>query len=82
LRNLPVLGRKVKAEEIKEGTLVLVKEEGQPRLTWPVGVVTQLCPGRDGNVRTVKVRFRGSEFLRPVQKLHQLECSSSKFPNS
>jgi hypothetical protein len=80
LRNLPVYGKSQKVDEIKEGTLVLVREEGQPRLTWPLGLVTQVCPGKDGIVRTVKVRFRGSEFLRPIQKLHQLECFHSSKP--
>jgi hypothetical protein len=80
IRNLPVLGKNEKVNEIKEGTLVLVKDEGRPRLTWPLGLITQLCPGRDGVVRTVKVRSGGSEFLRPVQNLHLLEYFQNSTP--
>ena len=76
LRNLPVHGSGKKSE-ISVGSLVLVRDDGQPRLTWPIAVVTELLPGRDQIVRSCKVRFKGSELIRPIQKLHKLEYQES-----
>ena len=38
------------------GELVLVRNEKLPRGAWKVGLVTELKPGRDGQVRSVRVR--------------------------
>jgi transposase InsO family protein len=79
LRNLPVHGKE-KGSDISVGSLVLVRDDAQPRLTWPIAVVTQVFPGRDQIVRSCRVRFKGSEFFRPIQKLHKLEYEESKCP--
>ena len=56
LHNLPV-GRDPDAkEEVIRGTVVVISEDKTPRLSWPVSVVTELFPGKDGRVRTVKVK--------------------------
>lgn len=75
IRNLPPAKGSARTCAIAVGDLVLVREDNSPRLEWPLGVVTQLVPGQDGIVRTCRVRFRGSEFVRPIQRLHRLELA-------
>jgi hypothetical protein len=42
-----------------------------------VGRVTRLFPGRDNNVRVVKVKTACGKLLRPVQHVYPLEVHSS-----
>ena len=53
--------------------MVLVRDEGKPRLQWPLAVVTKLYPGRDGLIRAVELRTGKGKISRPIQKLHKLE---------
>jgi len=46
LPNLPVKRNSV----IKEGTLALIREDNCPRLTWPIGLIVETYPGKDGLV--------------------------------
>ncbi|XP_066956296.1 uncharacterized protein [Macrobrachium rosenbergii] len=52
-----------------------VKEERVPRLLWPLGVITELYPGKDGMVRSAKVKTKRGFVTRPVQNLYNLEIS-------
>ena len=45
-----------KIREPVVGEVVLVQNEKQPRGTWKMGLVVDTKPGRDGNVRSVKVK--------------------------
>ncbi|KAG1690259.1 Gag-Pol polyprotein [Nymphon striatum] len=54
------------------GDLVLLVSPA-PRNSWPLGLVKEVYPGKDGLVRTVKVATRTSEFIRPVVKVVLLE---------
>ena len=57
------------------GDVVIIKSEEKNRVRWPLGIVKELYPGRDGVVRAVKVRS-GRNFLeRPLQHLYPLELS-------
>ena len=42
-------------------------------MNWPLGLVTDLFPGRDGVVRCVNLQTAKGVLRRPVQKLHDLE---------
>ncbi|GFV76203.1 integrase catalytic domain-containing protein [Trichonephila clavipes] len=53
---------------LKEGDIVLIKEEGPPG-TWPMARVLQVHPGNDGLVRVATVKTQDSVFKRPVHKL-------------
>ena len=54
---------------------MIIKSEEKNRVRWPLGIVRELYPGRDGVVRAVKVRS-GRNFLeRPLQHLYPLELS-------
>ena len=57
------------------GGVVIIKSEEKNRGKWPLGIVKELYPGRDGVVRAMKVRS-GRNFLeRLVQHLYPLEPS-------
>ena len=76
IRNLPptVKGFVSKCN-VKKGSVVLVKEDNVPRMSWPLGFVEETFPGHDGVVRSVNVRTSKGVFCRPVQRLHELEIS-------
>jgi len=75
---LPGLQKRVKWQEEKEnlkvGDLVLLVEENMPRRVWPLGLVVQVKKGRDGLVRSVKVRTKSTELVRPITKVVSLEA--------
>ena len=64
--------------DIKVGTLVLVREEGKPRLQWPLGIVTKTFAGRDGLTRAVELKTNKGKFTRALQMLHKLELSDTE----
>ena len=62
---------------LKKGSVVLVSEDYVPRLSWPLGVIVDIFPGKDGFVRSVDVRTAKGVINRPVQRIHDLEIISS-----
>ncbi|MCG8430654.1 MAG: hypothetical protein MJA29_05745, partial [Candidatus Omnitrophica bacterium] len=58
-----------------KGSIVLIKQDKQPRLSWPLGVVEELYPGRDGLSRSVRLRTANGELTRSIQCLYDLEVS-------
>ena len=60
---------------LKEGELVMVANNQQPRCTWRVGRVSELIEGRDGRIRSVIVKSGGKLRTRPVQLLSKLEVA-------
>ena len=75
IRNLPSLGNGKGRVDLNLGSIVLIKEEGKPRLTWPLGKVIELFEGKDGLIRAVRLKTAKGELSRPVQKLYKLEVS-------
>ncbi|RUS87866.1 hypothetical protein EGW08_004399 [Elysia chlorotica] len=73
LKHLPLPKRKDKSGKLKIGSVVLIREDNCPRLHWPIGIVEMLIEGRDGVVRTVKVKTNKGFYFRPIQRLHDLE---------
>ena len=65
---------------VKVGDLVLVHvaEENCSRGNWPLGVVLEVNEGRDGLVRSAKVKVGSSIKVRPIVKLCLLEASTSE----
>ena len=59
--------------DIKSGSVVLLKNSQAPRNEWPLGMVTQVFPSKDGKVRKVEVKVTRPEgtklFLRPVAEI-------------
>ena len=60
--------------EVKIGSVVLMQDVNQPRLKWPLGIVTKLSPSRDDVVRTVEVRIaKGGKLVHSIPCIHDLE---------
>lgn len=76
IRNLPQVRSSPRGLGLKEGTLVLIREDNTPRLLWPIGFVKRMILGRDGLPRTYEVSTSKGIFIRPVQRLHSLELES------
>ncbi|CAG7784714.1 unnamed protein product [Allacma fusca] len=57
------------SENLKEGTLVLLKDERLPPTQWKLGRILQVHPGHDGLVRVVTIKTSTGEFKRPIVKL-------------
>ena len=55
LRERHNLTHERKKFEVKIGDVVLIKSDNKNRNKWPMGVVSQVYPGRDGVVRAVQV---------------------------
>jgi hypothetical protein len=59
-------------QNIKEGHLVLVKEDGTPPLYWTLARVIQLLPSSDGAVRSVRIRTARGIYTRHITSLAPL----------
>jgi len=77
---LPLLQRRGKWSQVNPnvtvGDVVLIVDEKTTRGLWPLGLVVDATPSRDGLVRKVTVRTKSSELLRPVTKVVKLDSSS------
>jgi len=77
---IPSLQPRHKWQEGKNVTvsdLVLVCDENLPRGKWPLGLVLEVTEGRDGLVRSCRVRVNGTEKVRPITKLCVLEQNTA-----
>ena len=74
---LPELQKRVKWTDVSRnlsvGDLVLIADENTPRNVWPLALVSDVTKGRDGMVRSVKVKTRTSVLVRPITKIILLE---------
>ncbi|KAJ8963855.1 hypothetical protein NQ317_010753 [Molorchus minor] len=59
---------------IRAGTVVVIKQDGTPPFTWPLGIIEDTFPGKDGIVRVVSVRTKQGSFKRPVVKFKPVVC--------
>ena len=55
------------------GAIVLLVNEDTPRSVWPIAPIVDTFPGKDGLVRSVRVKTKNSVLVRPVNKLCLLE---------
>ncbi|XP_064647101.1 uncharacterized protein LOC135499959 [Lineus longissimus] len=61
---------------IRVGGIVIVLDESQHRLYWPLGRVKQVFPDKDGVVRFVELKTRNMDSMRrPIHKLVLLEAA-------
>ncbi|UYV67785.1 hypothetical protein LAZ67_5002051 [Cordylochernes scorpioides] len=51
---------------IKEGSLVLIKNEQQPPLAWKIGRISKVFPGDDARIRVVEVKTANGTYRRPI----------------
>ncbi|KAJ8898225.1 hypothetical protein PR048_003585 [Dryococelus australis] len=68
--------KKARQHELKTGEIVLLENENQGRIFWPLARVVEVYPGRDGNTSVVKVTTSSGELVRPVQRIYPLEISA------
>ena len=72
--SLETRNKQTKPEQnLRIDDLVLLADEQTPRSVWPLGRVVEAIKGRDGLVRTVKVKTGSNLFVRPVSKVVLLE---------
>ena len=60
---------------LKVGDIVLVIDDGQKRDAWPKARVEEVFPGKDGHVRSARIRTMTSSLVRDVRKLCLLEAA-------
>ncbi|UYV73090.1 hypothetical protein LAZ67_10001791, partial [Cordylochernes scorpioides] len=68
-------------DNIKIGTLVLLKEDNLPPLKWRMGRINQVYPGEDGLVRVVSVKTADGVLRRAVAK-KTLGIGSVRYPDA
>ncbi|GFW58288.1 DUF5641 domain-containing protein [Trichonephila clavipes] len=66
-------GQRIPGHDFKVGDVVIIEEPSKKRVYWPLGKVISLLPGRDGKVRTLKLKCKNSELIRPIQRVYPLE---------
>jgi hypothetical protein len=77
LKMLPPLVSRFRSRGVPSvGSIVLVRDNNSPRLEWPLGRVEECMRGRDGLIRSVRVRTKGGTLVRAIQNLHDLEIVS------
>ncbi|GFQ73835.1 hypothetical protein TNCT_601881 [Trichonephila clavata] len=65
---------------MKVGEIVIVENPTKKRLYWPLAKVLDLLPGRNGNIRTLKLKCGNAEIIRPVPRLFPLETQPEELP--
>ncbi|KAL9965144.1 hypothetical protein ACROYT_G028901 [Oculina patagonica] len=58
---------------VAPGDVVLLVDTSNPKGQWPLGRIQEVFPGPDGQVRVVRVRTAGKDYVRPITKLCPLE---------
>ena len=64
--------------QVSKGDVVIVQTDEKNRGCWPLAVVTETYPGKDGVTRAGRIRTGKGEIERPVQHLFPLELSCDK----
>ena len=58
---------------IAQGDVALMVDPGNPPAHWPLGRIQEVFPGPDGEVRVVRVRPGGKDYVRQITKLCPLK---------
>ncbi|KAF2887722.1 hypothetical protein ILUMI_18451 [Ignelater luminosus] len=72
-RKRPCLSRK---STLRVGEIVLVGNDNQKLLHWPLAKIVEIITGKDGEIRVVRLKTANGELVRPVQRIYQLEINS------
>lgn len=70
-----LLPRKIWNQEqraLRVGDLVLVVDPNNPRNVWPKGLIEEVCPGRDGRVRMVKIKTKSGVLTRSAARVARI----------
>ncbi|UYV64985.1 hypothetical protein LAZ67_3002655 [Cordylochernes scorpioides] len=63
---------------LRIGEIVLIGNEDQKRIDWPMAKIEELIPGRDGKIRVARVKTKRGMLMRPIQKIYPLEVTSEE----
>ena len=82
LRELRNLKQKSYDIQSSKGDVALIKGDEKNRRKWNIGIVQHIKKGKDGNIRSVKLRCKTAILERVLQHLHPMEltCSSYEAP--
>lgn len=64
--------KKMTADQIKLGAIVILREDNLPPLCWVLGRIVEVHPGNDGIVRVVSVRTKSGIFKRNLKSVSLL----------
>ena len=67
-------------ENLKINSIVLIKDNNMPPLTWVLGRIIELFPGKDGKVRVAKLKTVKGEILRPLKLICPLPFERDDIP--
>ncbi|GFT67839.1 DUF5641 domain-containing protein [Nephila pilipes] len=56
--------------------VVLIGDDNKKRLFWSIAKIIELIPGRDGEIRTVRLKTQHGSVIRPVQRIFPLEIQA------
>ncbi|GFV28333.1 integrase catalytic domain-containing protein [Trichonephila clavipes] len=66
----------IRVREPRIGEMVLIGNVNKKRLFWPIAKIIELIPGRDGEIRTVRLKTQHGTVIRPVQRIFPLEVQA------
>lgn len=76
LRESKHKGKRCSTLKPKIGQVVLINTNLVRRNKWPLGIITKICPSRNGDIRSVVVKCKGRLYKRSVCQLIPLEIES------
>ena len=82
LRERHNLKHNVKPFNLAVGDVIIIYGEERNRGKWPLGIVQELYPGRDGVIRAAKIKTVNGHLDRPVHLLYPLELSCDVSPST
>ncbi|GFW28507.1 DUF5641 domain-containing protein [Trichonephila clavipes] len=65
-----------RVREPRIGEMLLIGNDNKKRLSWPIAKIIELIPGRDGEIRTVRLKTQHGTVIRPVQRIFPLEVQA------
>ncbi|GFU51503.1 integrase catalytic domain-containing protein [Trichonephila clavipes] len=71
------INKKSRNVMVSVGEIIMVRADNKKEIIWPLGHITEIIPGKDGQIRLVRVQTSQQEFLHPIQRIYPLEITSS-----
>ena len=65
--------------QISKGDAVLINGDEKNRGKWNMGIVQHINKRKDGNIRSVKLRYKKATLERAIQHLYPMELTCSRF---
>ena len=75
LSQLLLKNGKKETRNINIGDVVLIGNDTQKRIDWPLGRIVDLIVGRDGNTRVCILKTKNGLLKRPIQRVYPLEIT-------